>query len=109
MLGEIDCQLMEMAVESFRITSMSLAIHRQVCCLIASPNEHHEVGDTPFSKYVNCLRQVKRLSQTHWGYCAVQQGLETSFFRLQTLPLLDCFARKYASSPSYHSEVVNSF
>lgn len=30
MLGEIDCQLMEMAVECFRITSISLAIHRRV-------------------------------------------------------------------------------
>lgn len=48
MLGEIDCQLMEMAVECFRITSISLAIHRYVCCLIVSPNEHREVGNIPF-------------------------------------------------------------
>lgn len=47
MLGEIDCQLMEMAVECFRITSISLGF-TDVCCLIVSPNEHREVGNIPF-------------------------------------------------------------
>ena len=86
MLGEIDHQLMEMAVECLRITDISLAIHGHVCYLIVFPNEHHEVGNIPPSKYANCLRQVKTFSQAHCGYCAVQQVLETSFSDSRLFP-----------------------